>query len=251
MVGWTARTVNAEAPGILAEEAKTLGALLVHYSTDYVFDGSKGSPYEESDPPGPISAYGRTKLAGERAIQATGAAHLIFRTEWVYATRSRNFLLTILRLATQREELRIVDDQLGAPTWSRMIAAATARILERHTPSDLAERSGIYHLTAAGETTWYGFARAILEECADPARLGPWFAEATGGRPLIARHIVPIATSDYPTPARRPPYSLLSNDKLRRTFAIELPDWRTQLHWAMRGEETDHPLDLTSSGNDR
>ena len=244
----TAHAVNAVAPGILAEEAKKLGALLVHYSTDYVFDGSKGSPYDESDPPGPLSAYGRTKLAGEQAIQATGAAHLIFRTEWVYATRGRNFLLTILRLTTQREELRIVDDQLGAPTWSRMIAAATARILERHSPSLLAERSGVYHLTAAGQTTWYGFARAILEECADPSRLGPWFAEATGGRPLVTQRILPIATSDYPTPARRPLCSVLSNNKLRRTFAIELPDWRAQLHWAMSGDEADRLPDLASGG---
>jgi dTDP-4-dehydrorhamnose reductase len=234
-----AHAVNAVAPGILAEEAKTLGVMLVHYSTDYVFDGAKRSPYEESDPTGPLGAYGRTKLAGEEAIRATGAAHLIFRTEWVYARTGRNFLLTILRLATQREELRIVSDQTGAPTWSRMIAAATVRILERCPASELAERSGIYHLTAAGETTWYGFARAILEECADPARLDPWFTQATAGRRLMAKSVLPIATLDYPTPAWRPPYSVLSNRKLRQTFALELPDWRAQLHRAMRGDEAD------------
>ena len=234
-----AHAVNAVAPGILAEEAKALGAMLVHYSTDYVFDGSKRSPYEESDPTCPLGAYGRTKLAGEEAIRATGAAHLIFRTEWVYATAGRNFLLTILRLATQREELRIVSDQTGAPTWSRMIAAATARILERSPAAELAERSGIYHLTAAGETTWYGFARAILEESADSARLGPWFAQATAGRPLIAKSVLPITTLDYPTPARRPLYSVLSNRKLRQTFALKLPDWRAQLRRAMRGDEAE------------
>jgi dTDP-4-dehydrorhamnose reductase len=231
-----AHAVNAVAPGVLAEEAKSLGALLVHYSTDYVFDGSQRSPYEETAPTSPLGAYGRSKLAGEEAIRSAGAAHLIFRTTWVYGTSGKNFLLTILRLASQREELRIVSDQTGAPTWSRAIASATATILRRFPPAALAERTGIYHLTAAGQTTWYDFARAILEDCADPALFGPWFAQATSGRPLIAKSILPISTADYPTPARRPAYSVLSNRKLLQTFALQFPDWRSQLRLALRGD---------------
>ena len=229
-----ASAINTDAPAVIAAEAKELGAVLVHYSTDYVFDGDKKFPYEEADSPNPINVYGRTKLAGEQAIQEVGLPHLIFRLEWVYATRGKNFLLTILRLATQREELRIVDDQVGAPTWSRTIALATMRILDRVCSpglkiSRIEEFSGIYHLTATAQTTWYGFAQAILEECAAAKDPDPWLPLATAGKPLVCQRVLPIATSDYPTPARRPPYSLLSNAKLRRVFGIELPDWRTQL----------------------
>src|ERR1700676_2029201 len=157
---WEARVINADAPAMMAEEAKSIGAALVHYSTDYIFDGSKPLPYDENDSPNPINVYGKTKLAGEQAIQDAGLPHLIFRTAWVYSTRGRNFLLTILRLATEREELRIVRDQIGAPTWSREIASASSQVLQQlYNRSDAtaawSERSGTYHLTAAGETNWY------------------------------------------------------------------------------------------------
>ncbi len=239
-----ARVINSEGPAVMAEEAKKLGAGLIHYSTDYVFDGCKRTPYEEADPPNPINVYGETKLAGEQAIQGVGLPHLIFRTEWVYATRGKNFLLTILRLATQREELRIVDDQVGTPTWSGAIALATMRILNQVSSrsvafSRLAEFSGLYHLTAAGQTTWCGFARAILEECSGGKEPSPWLASTIGGRALVCQRIVPIATRDYPTPARRPSYSVLSNANLRQAFGIELPGWRSQLHLVFRGSDAD------------
>src|SRR5271155_4870964 len=161
-----AQAVNAEAPAVMAEEARKLRALLVHYSTDYIFDGRNTSPYRETDPPNPVNAYGRTKLEGEQAIRRYGVDHLIFRTAWVYATRGRNFLLTILRLATQREELRIVHDQIGAPTWSREIASATAKALEQmcnrtDRAAAWSERNGTYHMTAGGETNWHEFTEAI------------------------------------------------------------------------------------------
>jgi dTDP-4-dehydrorhamnose reductase len=179
--------------------------------------------------------YGRTKLEGERAIQASDAAHLIFRTAWVYATGGRNFLLTILRLATQREELRIVRDQIGAPTLNSELARATTSILAQICgteggPFSLPDVTGIYHMTAGGETSWHGFADAILEEAAQIPATCPWFAAATGSLPLIARRVIPIATNEYPTPARRPAYSVLSNARLNRTFSLQLPDWRKQLH---------------------
>jgi dTDP-4-dehydrorhamnose reductase len=235
-----ARAINAEAPGVLAEEAKKIGAALVHYSTDYVFDGSKRTPYEEDDPPNPINAYGRTKLAGEQAIRESGVAHLIFRTEWVYAQQGRNFLLTILRLATQREELRIVSDQIGAPTSNRDIAEATTKILAQifkpqSKQTSWPEVGGTYHMTAAGETNWYEFAKAILEEASQVNPLPAWLAAATGARPLIAQRIIPIRTEDYPTPARRPAYSVLSNARLEQTFGVQLPDWRSQLRALFSG----------------
>lgn len=233
----TAQAVNGNAPAVMAEEAKGIGAALVHYSTDYVFDGCKSTPYEETDEPNPLNVYGKTKLAGERAIQSAGVPHLIFRSSWVYAIRGRNFLLTFLRLASQREELRVVQDQIGAPTWSRLIAAGTVHILAQICASEpglarLRELSGIYHLTAAGETSWYDFARAILEECSDSSECGPWFGEAVGGQLLAVQRVIPISSADYQTPARRPAYSVLSNAKLLRTFGIELPHWRRQLHLA-------------------
>jgi dTDP-4-dehydrorhamnose reductase len=229
------RAINAEAPAVMAEEAKKIGASLIHYSTDYVFDGTKTTPYDEDDPTNPRNVYGRTKLEGERAIQASGATHLIFRTAWVYATEGRNFLLTILRLATQREELRIVRDQIGAPTLSSELARATTNILAQICdteggPFSLADVSGIYHMTAGGETSWYDFAKAILEEAAKTPATCSWYAAATNSLPLIARHVIPIAASEYPTPARRPAYSVLSNVRLNRIFSLQLPDWQRQLH---------------------
>jgi dTDP-4-dehydrorhamnose reductase len=235
-----ANEINSDAVAIMAEEAKKIGASLVHYSTDYVFDGLKGNPYMEDDPTGPINVYGTTKLAGEQAIRAAGVPHLIFRTSWVYATRGRNFLLTILRLATQREELRIVRDQIGAPTWSREIADATTKILSqlygRETSQDsLSTVSGTYHMTAAGVTNWHEFATAILEGASHASKTTPWFAATTGGKPLIARRVIPITTQEFPTPARRPAYSILANARLMKTFGVQLPEWRTQLHRAFYG----------------
>ncbi len=218
-----ARAINADAVAILAAEARSISAALVHYSTDYVFDGAKTEPYNEQDAPNPLGIYGATKLAGERAIAASGTSYLVLRTSWVYATRGRNFLLTILRLAAEREQLRIVDDQRGAPTSAAAIADATAKVIAAW--QSRPQLSGIYHLSAAGQTTWYEFARAIL---AEPA------ARALQPRPIIAREIVPIRTQEYPTPARRPRYSVLDNTKLAQTFGVILPDWRTQLHDALR-----------------
>jgi len=230
----TAYAINAEAPGVLAEEAKRAGAALVHYSTDYVFDGRKNAPYEESDPTNPLNVYGKSKLAGDLAIQALGVPHLIFRTAWVYSTRGRNFLLTILRLATEREELKIVRDQVGSPTWSREIAAATVRILgqmlrEANAEAGFSRASGIYHMTASGQASWYDFAKAILEEAARVRRQVPWFLAATGGKPVIARRVVAISTKEYPTRASRPAYSVLSNARLVEDFGFSLPEWRVQL----------------------
>ncbi len=230
-----ARAVNAGAPAVLAEEAKKIGAALIHYSTDYVFDGTKTTPYEEDDPANPLSVYGKTKLEGERAIQASGAAHLIFRTSWVYGTHGRNFLLSILRLATQREELRVVRDQTGAPTLSREIARATAQILTQLSAKQagrisLEGVSGVYHMTAAGETSWYEFAKAILEEAAGVPEARPWLTAATEDLPLIARRVVPVSAAAYAAAARRPAYSVLSNARLAHTFSVRLPEWRKQLH---------------------
>ena len=207
-----AHAVNGIAPGVLAEEAKLLNAAFVHYSTDYVFDGLKGAPYEEIDAPHAQSVYGETKLAGEKAIAAVGAPHLILRTSWVYGARGKNFLRTIFRLANERDELRIVDDQLGAPTWSRMIAEATGAILTQclhkgAVAGVLVEKGGLYHLTAAGQTSWFGFASEIVQHTDKHPRM------------------IPIATAEYPLPAPRPTYSVMSNAKLARVFGIRLPDW--------------------------
>jgi dTDP-4-dehydrorhamnose reductase len=224
-----ALAVNGVAPGILAEEAKRLGAALIHYSTDYVFDGAKGAPYTEDDEPRPINAYGRTKLAGERAIQAVDAPHLILRTSWIYGARGNNFLLTILRLAQERDELSIVDDQVGAPTWSRALAEATSGILTRLGYGQpafgyaCAEQRGIYNLSAAGQTSWHGFAAAILAHAAS-AEPG-LSARALNRVPALK----PIPTEQYPLPARRPRYSVLANAKLQRAFGLTLPDWKTSL----------------------
>lgn len=221
-----AMAVNGEAPGILAEEAKKIGASLIHYSTDYVFDGeNKTTPYREDDPPNPQNVYGETKLAGERAVQEAGGAYLILRTGWVYSLRRKNFLRTIQRLAGEREELKIVNDQFGSPTWSRTIAEATRTLLDRtvkagpdHPAVFPAEAVGIYHLTCAGQTTWYDFTRAILD-CPD-----------SGHRPRV----IPIPTSEFPTPATRPRYSVLSNEKIKRVFGIEPPSWEEALKRCLR-----------------
>jgi dTDP-4-dehydrorhamnose reductase len=235
-----AMKVNGVAPGIMAEEAKQLGALLVHYSTDYVFDGTKQGAYTEEDTPNPLSVYGKTKLAGEQAIQASGAAHLILRTSWVYGMRGKNFLLTILRLAQERPELKIVDDQIGAPTWSRMIAESTAQILARcfspiaHHSLPITEFTGIYHLTAGGQTSWYGFAKAILESSVH----FPHFAKAPGGHKggeggFAVPKLIPITTTEYPLPAPRPSNSVMSNEKLARVFGIVAPQWDDALRLCM------------------
>ena len=237
-----AHAVNATAPAVMAEEAKRIGALLVHFSTDYVFDGLKESPYEEGDLPNPVNVYGRTKLAGERAIQEIGPSHLIFRTAWVYALTGRNFLLTVLRLATEREQLKIVRDQLGAPTWSHEIAKATAAVLSKLSSRDQQmnrELKGIYHMTAAGQASWYDFAQAILDEASHMSTDVSWFRQITAGRPLITRCITPITSAEYVTVARRPAYSVLSNLKLQQAFSVQLPAWRTQLQKAFAANQAD------------
>ncbi len=214
--------INAEAPGILAEEAVNIGASLIHYSTDYVFDGSKQGAWTEDDPVSPLSAYGRTKLAGERAITATGVPHLILRTSWVYGLYGKNFLLTMLRLAQSRGSLSIVDDQIGAPTWSHTIAEATANIV-RHFPNSeqIDQLSGVYHLCTTGHTSWHGFARAIFSH---PAVLQ---------RPALQA----ITSAQYPTPARRPANSVMNTEKFRQRFG-ELPSWQDTLQRCLDGLET-------------
>jgi dTDP-4-dehydrorhamnose reductase len=236
-----ASAANAEAPGLLALEAKKLGALIVHFSTDYVFDGVKKTSYLETDAPNPLNAYGTSKLAGEQAIRDSGASYLIFRTSWVYATHGRNFLLTILRLATQREELKIVADQVGAPTCAFDLAEATTRILAgiiagAENQFSLPEASGTYHMTAAGQTTWYEFAKAILEEASRAHQKLPWLTSATNARPIIARRVLPISTEEFRSPTRRPAYSVLSNALVMETFGFTLSNWRTQLQRCFSAE---------------
>lgn len=210
-----AHAINGIAPGVLAEEARRRGLLLVHYSTDYVFDGTRSGPHDEDDTAKPLNVYGKTKYAGEVAIRQVGPRHLILRTSWVYGARGKNFLLTIRRLARERDTLNIVGDQTGAPTWSRAIAETTAQILVRcwggKSVEALSTISGTFHLSAAGATSWYEFARALLRD--------------TAKAPSIKR----ITTAEYATPAARPKNSLLSNAKLERTFDIALGDWQTQL----------------------
>jgi dTDP-4-dehydrorhamnose reductase len=230
-----AHTVNAVAPGRIAEELSRTGGLLIHFSTDYVFDGAKPIAYEETDPTGPLNVYGRTKLAGEQSIAASGCPHIILRTTWVYDIRGKNFLRSVLRLARDREELRMVGDQHGAPTWARTIAECTAQIVARcaqHRDSTGWGFGGVFHLTAAGQTTWAGFAEQILE---DYESLAYWPAD-TGefGSPLLAKRVVVITSDQYKTPARRPLNSVLSNARLFSTFGLRLPDWRDQLRLALQ-----------------
>ncbi|NTX29468.1 dTDP-4-dehydrorhamnose reductase [Burkholderia pyrrocinia] len=212
-----ARRLNADVPRVFAEEMARSGGALVHYSTDYVFDGTKADAYVETDATNPANVYGATKLDGERAIAATGCAHLILRTSWVYGRRGRNFLLTMLKLGAERPALRVVADQVGAPTWAKTIAAATAHIVAQGTASTEADwwtrRAGVYHFTSAGATSWCGFAEAI-------------FATAMSSH---VPQVVPIASSEYPTPAKRPANSRLSLDKLTATFGLQMPDWRDAL----------------------
>jgi dTDP-4-dehydrorhamnose reductase len=206
----TCFSVNATAPAVMAAEAAALGAKLVHYSTDYVFDGSKTTPYVEEDPTSPLNIYGASKLAGEQGIAEAGCEFLILRTSWVYSNYGANFVSTMLRLRTERPELRIVADQHGAPTSANAIAEATLRILNYVDTGCWV--NGVCHMTAAGATTWYGFAKAI-------------FARTAGPVPSI----VPVGTADYPTPAIRPANSILSNDKFAENFGFRLPDWEQQL----------------------
>jgi len=204
-----AMAINGRAPGILADEAKRIGAVLIHYSTDYVFDGARTTPYPENAPTAPLNVYGATKLEGERAIAAVGAHAIVLRTSWVYGLRGKNFLLTVRRLAAERDELRIVADQVGVPNWCTSLAEATARIVGGGLPA-LAERAGLYHLSATGSASWFDFARAIVGDVAKP-------------------RVVSIATADYPLPARRPAYGVLASARFEGTFGFALSDWRDEL----------------------
>ncbi len=217
-----AMAVNGIAPGIFAEEAKKLGALLIHYSTDYVFDGTKTAPYVETDSPNPKSVYGKTKLAGEQAIQAIAGRHFILRTSWVYGVHGGNFIKTILRLAKERSELRIVADQFGAPTSAHLIAQATLQILQ-HAQRDAAP-SGVYHLTTGGQTNWHYYAQEIV-------RLAQQYDDALAQKTLT---IHPIATHEYPLPAPRPHNSVLATEKIKQTFGVDLPQWNEELAQCMR-----------------
>jgi dTDP-4-dehydrorhamnose reductase len=219
-----AALVNAQSPQVLAEEAARYGGLLVHYSTDYVFDGSKPSPWLEDDATGPLSVYGSTKLAGEQGIEAEGGSYLIFRTSWVFAPHGKNFLLTIRRLAGERDRLTIVADQFGAPTSAAAIARATVQVLEKLRSNGTQQPTswrGVYHMTCAGETSWHGFAEAIVDQAAAAGALG-------GKRP----EVLPIPGAHYPTPAKRPANSVLDNGKLLREFGVALPHWREALSQA-------------------
>ena len=208
--------INATGPGVLAEEARKIGALVVHYSTDYIFDGTKPTPYVETDAPNPLGAYGESKLAGDQAVRASGADHLIFRLCWVYGARGQNFMLTMQRLAREREKLRVVRDQFGCPTWSRMIAESTALALRQVIAStDRSAYNGAYHLAASGLTSWHGFASRIIELMPDADRK--------------CREVEEITTTEYPTPAKRPACSVLNCGKLEKTFGLRLPDWETSL----------------------
>lgn len=228
-----AHAVNGVAPGVLAVEARRAGALLVHFSTDYVFDGTKEGPYVEGDPTSPVNIYGATKLAGEQAVAAAGCEHLVLRTSWVYGAHGRNFLLTMLKLAETRPELRVVDDQRGAPTSSRQIARGVVamlgggeRPLDEAGVARAAAATGLYHFTAAGETTWHGFARAIFE-----------LRAARGGGSFVPPRLVAIPSSEFPTPARRPANSVLSNALLEATFGARPAPWREGLEEALSALE--------------
>jgi len=208
-----AHRINAEAVGVLGLAAKERGIPIVHYSTDFVFSGESDRPYTEEDKPAPLNVYGKTKLAGEEALEASGGNALIFRTSWVYGARGSNFLLTMRRLFMERDALSIVDDQIGAPTWSRMLAECTAQVLYRVSSGglDIEKVKGIYHLTAGGQTSWFGFACAILGASSDECKL------------------TPIRSTEYPAPARRPAYSVLDNSRFQRTFGLKMPDWHMSL----------------------
>jgi dTDP-4-dehydrorhamnose reductase len=216
-----AMRLNSDVPRVLAEEAAQSGATLIHYSTDYVFDGTKDGAYVEGDATNPQNVYGASKLAGEQAIAATGCAHLILRTSWVYGRRGKNFLLTMLKLGAERPELRVVADQIGAPTWSNTIATSTAHVLAQGLASGSADwwlkRSGTYHLTSTGETSWHGFAESI-------------FDVAMGDR---GPKVLPISACEYPVPAKRPGNSRMSSQKLTDTFGLYMPSWEDALRLCM------------------
>lgn len=218
-----AQQINSIAPGVMAEEAKRLNAAFITYSTDYVFDGNKVGPFTELDQPSPLSVYGRTKAEGDAAVESVGGGYLIFRTSWVYGARGKNFLLTMVKLLQERETLRVVDDQIGAPTWSRSIAEATAQVVaQRVSPMEgsaeqtCAERfkdaSGIYNLTSRGSTSWCGFTEHISQQLASSGKIG-------------LAQVSPIRTLEYPTPAKRPRNSVLDNQKIFSHFGIRLPEW--------------------------
>lgn len=210
-----AMAVNAHAPGVMAEEAKKTGALMIHYSTDYVFDGGKKTaPYTEDDEVNPLGQYGITKLEGERAVAASGARHFIFRSSWVYGGRGHNFLLTMLKLARDRSQIKVVDDQTGSPTWCRALAEATAQVVANVSGRGGAVYDGawgVYNMACGGQTTWREFASAIFEKTGSPTKA------------------IPITTAEYPTPARRPTYSVLSTRKLEQTFGVAMPHWERAL----------------------
>ena len=216
-----ARAINAHAPAVLAEEALRANALFFHYSTDYVFDGSKTTPWLETDAPHPLNIYGQTKLEGEQAIQQIGGRAFVFRTSWVYGPHGKNFLLTMLRLGSDRKQLRVVDDQIGSPTSSIQLAEATRRVADRIlsgvTP---AESAGVYHMTCSGSTSWCGFARAIFQQ-----------AERVLHMP--APEVIPIPTTEFPTPARRPAYSVLDCEELFQNFGVRLAPWQSALEDAI------------------
>ncbi|HET9182639.1 MAG TPA: dTDP-4-dehydrorhamnose reductase [Candidatus Angelobacter sp.] len=227
-----AMKINGEAPGIMAEEMKRIDGLMIHYSTDFVYDGSGESPWVEDSPTAPLNTYGASKLAGDRAVAAAAGSYLIFRTSWVYGARGRNFLRTILRLAVSEKPLRIVDDQIGSPTWSSDIATATSLVVKQLSQAAAGESqlgamasevSGIYHLSSSGFVSWCGFASAIVDQWQS-------LGMNQGQRPQI----VPITSAEYPTPARRPKNSRLSNAKLNAVFGVSLPQWRQSLAMAMR-----------------
>ncbi|HYP67059.1 MAG TPA: dTDP-4-dehydrorhamnose reductase [Thiobacillaceae bacterium] len=215
-----AHAINAESVAVLAREAARLKITLVHFSTDYVFDGSRSTAYTETDSPRPLGVYGQTKRNGELAIQASGADHLIFRSSWVYGLRGNNFLLTMQRLAREREAVGVVDDQVGAPTWARAIAEATSQVLglwlsPGASADDRRQLSGIYHMSCQGQTSWHGFAQAI-------------FAHLRARGDKVAK-LAAIKTADYPLPAKRPANSILSGDRLLHTFGLSLPHWQQAL----------------------
>ena len=215
-----AHAVNAIAPGVLAEEMKKLGGVLIHYSTDYVFDGKKHTPYTEEDVPNPINVYGQTKLAGEMAVQGAGGAALTLRTSWVYSLRTGGFVNKVLSWARQQEVLRVVDDQTGSPTWARMLADATAQVIARGGDDPvgfLGQHSGLYHVAGAGAASRFEWAREVIDR--DPRK-----------EEQVVKKLLPAKTDEFPNPARRPMYSALDCGKFERTFGLMLPDWKDSIH---------------------
>ena len=225
-----AMQVNAVVPGIIAEELKKTGGLIVHFSTDFAYDGTKTAPYHENDRVNPLSVYAKTKLAGDAAIIESGAKHLIFRTSWIYGARGRNFLLTMLSLCKNREELSVVNDQLGAPTWCRAVAEGVGLVLSRKEAFDPAY-SGLYHMTCAGKVTWYEFA----------VKIAKFYEYKTKNRITV----YPVSTGEYPMKAKRPKYSVLDNSKLNSAFGIVMPDWTVCFKQVMQDMGYEEPKSLS------